>query len=267
MSIGIAAICKENDAGRIVACMDTKVSTDSTSAETEVKWDYLNDDIRAIFAGKVPYARELIGIYRNRFRDTPFDWDHALEQLRIPPQIFKWQKCEAYTQSRLGIPYERFLKDGKKEIASSVHQRMTYDLDAITTDVDLIIFGFEKTKPRLFKFSCDELWEESIFACIGTGEEAAKHSLSRRKQKTFTSLARSLYNIWEAKKLSELSPTVGQRTITLVLEPGLTPGHRDWRKHCKFVTSTGKKFLNEQYGLYGPKDVPPDFVLPDGTLL
>jgi len=43
MSIGIAAICAENGSGRIVGCMDRKVSTDSASAETEMKCNYIQE--------------------------------------------------------------------------------------------------------------------------------------------------------------------------------------------------------------------------------
>ena len=258
MSVGIAAICQENGAGRIVACMDAKVTAGTVSGEQTLKLVSLSPNLKAVFAGNVASARELIQIYRDHFDAIPFDRSNILEQLRVPPVLLKQRKVEAYTQAHLGMSYEQFLKDGKKELDSGIHQRMTRDIYDITTEVELVIFGFDADRPRLYKFACDEAWEEDFFACIGIGAEAATHSLFYRKQTPSVPVAKSLYNVWEAKKRSELAPDVGQQeTVAVVYKPDLT---------FEMVNSNGEKFLNDQYARFGPQPIPSDFLLPEGVM-
>ena len=73
------------------------------------------------------------------------------------------------------------------------------------------------------------------------------------------SLGRSIYAVWEAKKLSELSPKVGRETIMLVCDRSSIRN-----KNPKFLSARGDEFLDAQYETYGPRDVPKDFTLPEG---
>ena len=89
VSVGIATICQKGGVGRIVGCMDKKatVQPGTASSESTFKLVSLSADLKAIFAGTIPSARELIQMYRDHFNARPFDRSNILEQLRIPPVL------------------------------------------------------------------------------------------------------------------------------------------------------------------------------------
>jgi hypothetical protein len=74
-----------------------------------------------------------------------------------------------------------------------------------------------------------------------------------------------LYNVWEAKKFSELSPTIGERTLAFVVEPGFTLKSGDGRRSPGLLTAAGAEFLDRQYKRYGRRTVPADFSLPSDS--
>jgi hypothetical protein len=267
MSLCIAAIAKEKDADRVVICTDKQVSTSHEKAETETKGRIIAHDLMVLYAGIISNAHELVGIYIKHLNRHPLNLknDDPFEPLRTPPQVYRQRQINELVQARLGISYDRFLKNGKKELDPEIFRETLFDISRIEVGVHLVICGFVGGKAaKVFLFDGVRVTEESHFACIGTGAAAAQHSLFRQGQDSDAPFGQTLYNVWEAKKFGELAPTVGERKTDILM---LEPGFPEETGHMRFVRDSGKAFLDAQYALYGPKSVPSDFALPDGSLL
>src|SRR5580658_2107958 len=201
MSLCISAVAEfKSGHPKIVCCFDQKISTEQTSAETEMKADFLPHNLLALFAGTVSRAKEVLDIYRDKLRAVGAKtfWADSVEMLREPPRILKRRMLEAYCQARLGITYERLLSAGASELDPALRRKMLSHISDQNTDVQLIICGFDTTSdnPRIFKFDWDEMTEVTQFACIGTGATGAEHALYRRSQHNGMEVKRTLYNVW-----------------------------------------------------------------------
>ena len=220
MTLCIGALAQRYTLPQIIVSFDKKISTEEASSDVEFKCAHLPWRLFAMYSGTISSAIELLRLYDYHLRGLEtFNWNRALEEIRIPPQVFKTNLADQYVQQQLGISYERFLVSGSSEIDPELRRQMLYAIAEMAIDADLLICGFDGSVPRLFKFEHNRLTECTQFACIGSGANAAEHSLFRREQNQHTPLSLSLYNVWEAKKFGELSPTVGQSTYTMVLGP------------------------------------------------
>jgi hypothetical protein len=64
-------------------------------------------------------------------------------------------------------------------------------------------------------------------------------------------MSQALYNLYEAKKIGESSPFVGQKTRMFLLEP---PNGRNAKQiRASVVTAGGEIFLQKLFRRYGPK--------------
>jgi hypothetical protein len=253
MSLCIAASCTDADGQpRIALCFDRKVSTDTVSSETEFKLDTLPFGFACLLAGTVTTARELISIYKQHLSTlAEFPREDPLELLRVPIRTKKKRLIESYVQARLGLTYQEFL-DRQDQIDVGIRTIMFGRIHDMNVEAELILAGYSKNEPRIFKVAWDEVEQHANFACIGSGSPAAEHALHRRKQESRLSVAMTIYNVYEAKRFGELSPTVGRGTVIAVIHPTPeTDPHSS--KNYYAVSSSGFSALNKAYEMYGPK--------------
>jgi hypothetical protein len=263
MSLCVAAVCRSKSEPRIVLAFDLKISNDVFSSETEFKLEDVAPHLKiaALFAGITSEARELISIYRTHLLEsTELNVAEAAEQFRVPLRIRKKRMIESFVQARLGTTYEEFL-DRREQIDSSLRTAMLNRINDMTINVELlivgylpdVILGYPPANPVIFKVIWDDVEQHEHFACIGAGAPTAEQALHRREQSNSLELGNTLYNVYEAKKLGELAPSVGSFTHMVVVEP---PTKIRSSHYFNSVSSEGKKFLEDYYKRYGPKPVP-----------
>jgi hypothetical protein len=173
---------------------------------------------------------------------------------------------ESYTQAKIGLTYEEFLSR-KEQIDSNLRATIFSRINDLNINAELLIFGFvpnatsKNATSLIFKVAWDDVGQHQHFASIGAGAPAAEQVLHRRQQHDFADLPQTLYNVYEAKKLSELAPSVGPMTNMAVIEPssgGAT-------EHIRGVSTTTLTLLESHFQQYGPRFAP-QIVLPPNEL-
>jgi 20S proteasome alpha/beta subunit len=241
----------------IVLCFDYLAANDWWGSEGEYKFYVLSEQLVAMVAGAVAQTKELAHIYQAYLRTNKLSADdaEATKQLRIPLGELKSRTAESYVQRRLAVSYREFRKNGKKDFGPEVYYRYLAAIEKHQPNVEMIIAGFEGGTPRLYHIRRDdgnkpvELEDATNFCLIGSGSIAAEPTLHARKQTSNTPLSQALYNIYEAKKLGEASPWVGEKTRMFVLKP---PDNGSALR-AQVVTDAGEKWLKQLYRRYGPK--------------
>ena len=96
----------------------------------------------------------------------------------------------------------------------------------------------------------DEVRIEYDYDAIGTGSIPALSHLYRRRQDSTASLATTIYNLWEANRLSESVPGVGKEYINIDIL------HADGTMQS--LSPAGYKYLRTRFAKYGPKEINPE---------
>lgn len=265
MTTCIAAACQSNGEARIVCCIDTLVSSDVWSSETEFKlYDLSPSPFVGLYARDVSQALELLGIYRDHLAtlfpaELPLSPQEIQGQLRIPIDIMRARMIEHHVRRRLGISYAEF-RNALKTIGDlDLVKKVLGEIDVLSIEVELIIAGFYPTPPPpgelgclLYRVTFERVEHHRPFTCIGAGLEAAEHVLHRRKQQVNRSVAETFYNVYEAKRESELAPSVGKETYVIRIKPPLVNTHRP--RVCVYGDET-LDGLKRFYKRYGPRDI------------
>lgn len=212
--------------------------------------------LAAVYAGDVSQALELIGIYSAHlcaYNELSADILH--DALRFPLRLMKERLVEALVQRRIALTYNAFL-ERSQQIDPSLRAAIFSAIDDLSIPASLIIAGFTdiraevalprpEQKPLIFKIEYEAVKSEQNFACVGDGAAAAELSLHRRKQSRFVKLPATLYNVYEAKKLSEIARSVGSTTDMLVIKPGSS----------RWVNGESIAALDAYFDRYGPQSV------------
>ncbi len=142
--------------------------------------------------------------------------------------------------------------------ATMLASKVESELDTISVDVELIIVGFNPSpapadaQQLIFKVAFENVYYEQNFACIGAGSVIAEQVLHRRKQRDLLHIAHTLYNVYEAKRESEMAPSVGGETFMFELRP---PTKKDERVGGWLLNADSLAALKKYYKHYGLKDV------------
>lgn len=246
MSICIAAK-PELYSNEAVICCDCKVSTESVSSESGFKIRPLNSRWIALQAGVDPISDEVIDIYR----ETPIGPDDpcAIESLRI---IFrKWRKrlAEACIQDRHALSLDEFYRSGKtwldQDVWAETQREVGRRYEIQKADVQLILIGTVSGVLSIYSISHGEVNECSQVAVTGTGYAVAEAALYwRMDHDSPRSLNQTLYSVYEAKKLSEMSPYVGEKSIIGIIRSA--NGILD-------IEPVPQSLLEKQFKRFGPK--------------
>jgi hypothetical protein len=254
MTICIGALAHDNGLPRIVMCCDSKVSTegDEFSSETEYKIHPLNGHLISMFAGSPGRAKELAMIYREYLDTHDLEERRVVEQLREPISSFKRRLANAYLGRTLGLSYDEVLAKGGKWFGKEFQRRLLI-LEDHPIRVDLVIAGFIGPFPVLCELRHGELEWKTIYAMVGTGAYTAEPVMHARKHQEGTPLYNAIYNVFEAKAMSEHSPSVGSFTRLFILSP---PEDNGQRMRMDMVSSEGMNYLKQLFEEYGPKPLP-----------
>jgi hypothetical protein len=228
----MCAVAKAQLAGvpRLAFCCDFLVTSDYDEHEDISKYDFLCEELAAVYSGPTTTAQEIFRLYKRRLKDAVVSDDTIYALLR----------------------------DTMDEFRQRVHARahMTYK----SPPVELLIFGFIESNPRIYYVSqkTGRVREQEYKYAIGSGSYAAQALLDWRGLSDTWTLDKTLYSLYEAKKISEAGPPVGKKATMLgFLEPlgdlsfMMTP-----------ISRTDLTLLDAALAQFGPRPITPDWHLP-----
>ncbi len=169
-----------------------------------------------------------------------------LSNLCDQPLMSACESAEELIRSKYAISYDEFLKFGKIRFPEDIFRRAVAEVELIRLDVELVIVGFPLGFAMLIRSGpqCSASIKED-FATAGEGSYLASASLLKRNHISTMSLARTLYNVYEAKRFAEGVPSVGRATNIAVLTP----------EGLEMVTPKGFEALETAYAKYGPTPI------------
>jgi hypothetical protein len=262
MTLCIGALAQDNGEPRIVLCFDAKVTNEAFGSETEVKFYSLSDQIVSLFADSPARAKELAWIFRDYLGKNVLQREAVVNQLREPIGLLKRRLANAFIQRTLAISYEDMVSKGAGWFGETYQREYLARVENNPLRVQLIVAGFIDQFPVLCELGTDgELEWRTSFSIVGNGAYTAEPAMHARSHTSDTPLVQALYNVYEAKRVSEINPYVGRQTAILILEPA-----RDTDRSIGVsrVTKEGSKFLDKLYKRFGPKKWNPS-ALPEGS--
>ncbi|MEO8129174.1 MAG: hypothetical protein ABJF23_33630 [Bryobacteraceae bacterium] len=222
-----------------------------------MKVDMVGNGWMAMIAGNAGKARQLVANYRTTLNSEGLTIDHANihDHLSMAPRLQRRKLVEDYIQSKLSISYETFLSDGKSILPEELHRQILWDVQAITLDCEIVLAGFIGTAPYVFSVWRDgSVSQAEAFVAVGSGATVAQAALFQRGFDGSLDIMEALYYIYEAKRLSEVAPGVGQTTGMFVM----LPSRRVGGDSAIFGISLGAfESLNAQYRRFGLKAFKP----------
>jgi hypothetical protein len=266
MTLCIAAVANGGDAwinSKIVFCSDLERTVEGIGAsETEYKFGYVRPGWPVMVAGNISKAGDLSDVY-SEYLDAHFSEINEFnlkDQLRIPAHLQKERLVDEYLRQTYGFSREYFYGTGMSTLPETFVSSVIDRISRIKLDASLLIGGFVKVpqydsdKPltRPFLAVVDDVSNVSVsleyeFAAIGSGDYSALSSLYRRKQDSTDSLERTLYNVYEANRLSENVPGVGKEFLLMHIL------HPDGRLEA--VSADGYEHLGCLYTEFGPQEI------------
>ena len=253
MTICIAARSRdENEDDCFVFCCDREVQTYLARADSIMKIVPLGTEWEALIAGSLSDAQELVDLYREQIRSVPFPAhrESILEYFRIPPRTFRYRLAEALVRERFAITYEEFLEKGAGSLGAEIHRQLLYDISAQNLNgVELILFGKHNKEALMYKLCNGIVSECHGLAAIGSGSVIAEPLLFYRGHHWSQPITRVLYSVYEAKRMSEITPGVGKSTHIGVFGSG---------RLVRWATARGMEKLEEAFMRFGPQYIPFD---------
>jgi hypothetical protein len=187
---------------------------------------------------------------------------NLINHLREPVQIQKKRLADAYLRQTYTFNSDYLYGKGAASLPEALRTKMSEEVSKIKLGASLIVAGFmaetmfDDDSKELVPFLClvddtaaspDDVRMESDVACIGSGNFAAATSLYRREQNSMDSLEKTLYNVYEANRLSEEVPGVGKNFLSMNIL------HQDGK--MKELTDAGYSHLRRMYARYGPREI------------
>jgi len=231
MTVCIAAICESGK--KIVVAADRMLTFPSpTNLEFETaeqKIVGLAPSCIALASGNTAYATQILDNTRQKLggnQSPPIG--QVLEIVRTEYISTRMVKTDETVTASLGADYARFLQKGGTlpnylQVQPAVFQQLFMITQQFNLGVDIIVAGIDDlgahisvvTNPGTL-FSLDKLG----YSAIGTGGMHATIHLLLSGHTSGRTFLETLYDVYVAKKASEVAPGVGQATDLAVIESG-----------------------------------------------
>jgi hypothetical protein len=268
MTLCIAAECDAHtDCPKVVLCSDCERTAEAVGrSETEDKVGLIRRGWPVLVAGELDQSDDLVRVYSEYFNrpSVAVNESNILVHFRRPAAIQKRRLVDEYLLQSYAFDYKYLRRNANTLPEAFVTQQMDA-IARIRLKGALIIAGFVNetyfdtgtTDPTPFLIvvdetsdangTRDEVVKQSQYAAIGGGAQAALSTLYRRKQSATDSLTRTLYVLYEANKLSEKIPGVGEEFVNLdVLYPN---------GELRRLSDDGYKKMIELYSKFGPRNM------------
>ena len=269
MTLCIAAICDDGSKDpKIVLCADMERTAEGIGAsETEDKLGFVKHGWPTLVAGMISRANDLVNVYAAYLKENEnkINKFNLIDHLRLPAHSQKEKLVEEYLRQTYAFDRTYFYGPGSASLPNTFVSNVTENISRIKLDGSLLIAGFinetdldsGETLPGPFLAVIDEVTDvsgsqeyvrlEHEFAAIGSGQYTALSALYRREQDSTNSLRRTLYKVYEANRLSEKVPGVGERYIAMYVL------YSDGR--VEELTTEGYEYLSDLYKQFGPQKI------------
>ena len=251
VTICIAAICdvRPDLIHKIVLCTDGRARNILGDTEHNLKNFPIDLRWRCLTSGDEPEILAVLPILKKRFAKTVIDETNVVEIVRRALQQRLLEKKEEFIQGRHAFSYERFLKEGKNILSDDQYRANSLQVEHISLRAQFIIAGFTSDGSAML-LETDDRGSVKIrenYAVIGDGYLLAQSSLVHRAHIEPFGLNRTLYSVYEAKKLAQRINTVGTEETIMVFHQDLTQ---------EIINLNGRQFLWSLWLDHGPKDLP-----------
>lgn len=257
MTVCIAAVGFHENEHCIVLCNDWKQTSAMGSAENKDKEFWLKNGWWSLASGHSTGITSLVNEYRKHLHEVKEIHDGNIsEEFAIPLRNRKHALANEYISAKYGISYDEFRQYGKERFPE-LTLRIEYEaISRLELNAKLIIAGFTGNSPNICVAGPDvQLYND--WAVIGEGQYLASPIFSQRDHNPFRPLMRTLYVVYEAKKMAENVASVGEYTaIDILMHDG---------KHMH-ATVECKDALEATFKEIGPKPKIPDSELSAGFL-
>ncbi|SRR6266436_3470900 len=251
----------------LVTVTDERIETDVAGGNFGNKKKMVTHEHgwQALWAGGEAEADDLANTLKEVLEPKTFTFTNIVQKLSEAAAIHLKKLTERHVSAKLKIPFERFLTHGEHEVSADVRNQLWYEIGHLDFGCEMLVSGFGNGMPLLFKID-DEgtVTRVEHFAAIGSGAKVAESVLYQRKQQATTELNQTLYNVYEAFKLSsQIAPAVAGGPHIWLSEHELN-NRAEIVEQC--VTRSGLKVLDRCFKKYGPKEVKNIPVLKDDNL-
>jgi hypothetical protein len=251
-TVCIAAVCDTQPGvdQKIILCTDGKASSVPGDTEHNLKAHALTLRWRCLTSGNEQEIEALLPLLSKSFRTAiTIDETNVVELARAALRQRLLDKREEFIQGRHSISYERFLKEGKNSLPDDIFRSSSLQVEHISLRAYLIIAGFTSDGfPMLLE--TDDRASVKIrehYAVVGEGALLAQSALVHRAHVEAFGLNRTLYCVYEAKKMAERVLSVGHGETIIIMHRNLTQ---------EIINQNGLQFLWRMWLDHGPKDLP-----------
>jgi 20S proteasome alpha/beta subunit len=229
MTVCIAAIYNKNS---ILGAADEMLTAGDIEFEPpqQSKIHPITNSIVAMTAGDANIQTQLFNkTYQEinkRISKNPDKWISVVDVAELYSKYYLEIKANAVQNeifSLYGLTSETFISNQRKMTKDFI-ENITYKIQQHKiADVATIITGVDEDGPHIFVVQNSKIrWLDSVgFASVGIGEYHALSHFMLSKYTPNAIEAKALITVHQAKKKSEVSPGVGERTDMFVIGPAL----------------------------------------------
>jgi hypothetical protein len=262
MTLCMAAVCREKGEARIVLCSDNRIETDYAGGNIGFKVSVAGPQLPAMYAGVPTEAEDLLATSREIFDRKPYTRNTVYDILNDVVAAHYEKLHDRYIHRRLGVSHERFLSQGANEVDDQTRSKVFTELSEIDLGCELIVNGFIAGRSEfVFHISKDgSVSRVHDFVAIGTGSLLADAFLFLRRQSHTNTVERTLYNLYEASRLAQIAPGVGETKEFCVLEE---PHENGRSMGMRVLIGSAVKSLEDMFKEVGPREIVTDLTLDD----
>jgi len=251
----------------LVSCTDERIETDIAGGNFGCKKKAVthDDGWQALWADGEADADDFANTLKDVLQPETFTPTNIVSKLSEAAAIHIKKLTERHVSVKLGISFERFLTHGEHEVLADIRNQLWYEIKHLNLECEMIVSGFWNGMPLLFKIDREgTVSRAEHFAAIGSGAAVAESVLYQREQCLGNELNETLYNVYEAFKMSsQIAPAVAGGPHMWIAEPELNNRAEIAEQ---YVTRSGIKVLERCFKRYGPKKAKNIPVLKDDNL-
>jgi hypothetical protein len=262
MTVCIAAVCNHLKKDRIILCHDWQGTYNSLGFSDQFdKQRYLGKNWMALVSGDLSQADELCAILYGSLDRGTIDENVALKLVREGVFEYKKRLIDQFLQGSYGIDHDKLCGKGKEIFPEILLDQIHRDVGNVNLGVDILITGFFQSEDyatgdkflepciiRVLGTSSQALDVslQSPFSCIGDGGHSALASLLYRGHNDRWKLKKTVYAVYEAKRLAEILPTVGTSTSVYVQSED---------EPLRYINNEGFSQCGKMFAVFGPKRI------------
>lgn len=210
MTICISAICTEKGEEYIVFAVDHMITTANGEFEHPIKkYEKINKNTIAMFAGDALLMQYFMNLEN-------FEEDYNVIQKTIQHKFIKKRNeiIEQKVLSPLFLDKNFIQKSLEKPLDNPFIKTILMQILETKLDSAILLIGFEENKAQISKISDGDIYEfrNINFHAIGSGAQQAQNTLLFQKHSIEDNLLTTFYNVYKAKKNSEVKQGVGIET-------------------------------------------------------